>query len=113
MDELVSKQAAINVLKRKQDNGNGDISRFYNTIIQHDIEAIEQLPSAQPEIVRCKDCNHFYKDNLNQWCFRGKYGVKENDFCSRAERRTDEVNKRRSTEAAQADVGGYANRVRG
>lgn len=90
MNDTISRQAAIDVLKRKQYNGNGYISRFYNTIIQHDIKTIEQLPSAQPKIIRCKDCNHFYKDNLNQWCFRGKYGVKEDDFCSRAERKTNE-----------------------
>ena len=47
MDDLISRQAAIEALKSRQDSGKGDISRFYNTIIQHDIEAIEQLPPAQ------------------------------------------------------------------
>ena len=49
--ELISRQAAIDALKRKQDDGKGALSRFYNTIIQHDIEAIMQLPPAQPVIV--------------------------------------------------------------
>ena len=49
MDDLISRQAAIDALKRKQDDGKGDLSRFYNTIIQHDIEAIMQLPPIQPE----------------------------------------------------------------
>ena len=47
--ELISRQAAIDALKRKQDDGKGDLSRFYNTIIQHDIEAIMQLPPIQPK----------------------------------------------------------------
>lgn len=51
---------------------------------------LREMQKALPEIIYCKDCNHFYKDNLNQWCFLGKYGVKENGFCSRAERRTNE-----------------------
>ena len=56
------------------------------------IDTIEQLPSAEPQIIRCKDCKH-----------RDKYGccthwkglamgdipiaTDDNDFCSRAERR--------------------------
>lgn len=46
--DTISRQAALDALKSRQDNGKGDISRFYNTIIQHDIEAIEQLPPIQP-----------------------------------------------------------------
>lgn len=49
----------------------------------------------QPEIVRCKDCKHLYN------VIRGNQGVcqtfngfsslvKFNDYCSKAERRTDE-----------------------
>ena len=44
--DCISRQSAIDALKRKQDDGKGDLSRFYNTIIQHDIEAIMQLPPA-------------------------------------------------------------------
>ena len=50
--DCISRQAAIDALKRKQDDGKGDLSRFYNTIIQHDIEAIMQLPPAQPKTGR-------------------------------------------------------------
>ena len=57
--DLISRAEAIDALKRKQDDGKGDLSRFYNTIIRHDIEAIMQLPPIQPEIVRCKDCKHY------------------------------------------------------
>ena len=42
---------AIDALERKKDKkAKGDISVFYNKIIQNDIDALMQLPSAQPEI---------------------------------------------------------------
>ena len=38
-------------------------------------------------VVRCKDCKHYQKDH---WCTRCALGIMyENDFCSYAERRTD------------------------
>ena len=57
---------------------------------------LHQLPSAQPEIIRCKDCKHHWIHrcmdsmpteicDLNQ-SFYDPYI----DFCSLAERRTDE-----------------------
>lgn len=85
MNELISRQAAINALKRKQDNGKGDLSRFYNTIIQHDIEAIEQLPSTQPKIVRCKDCKN-YKFGMCLYSMTSGVGKLPNGFCDWAER---------------------------
>lgn len=49
-------------------------------------QAIEALPSVEPEIIRCKDCKYAdpfgHCDYVNFW-----NGV--TDFCSRAERRTD------------------------
>ena len=113
MDDLILRRQAIDTLRKKQDNGKGDISRFYNAIIQHDIEAIMQLPSVRPdlseysdklwqkayecgkaeaqaEIVRCKDCrfNTYSKKCLNPDSF---FLVPADDFyCGYAERRTDE-----------------------
>ena len=50
MNDTISRQAAIYALERKKDkNANGDIGGFYNKIIQNDIDALMQLPSAQPE----------------------------------------------------------------
>ena len=60
-------------------------------------KTLEALPSAQPEIIRCKDCK-WYKTNYS-WngkehkvCVIEPYEPirKGDDFCSRAERRTDE-----------------------
>ena len=51
MDDLISRQAAIDALEAKKDkSAKGDIGCFYNTIIQNNIDALKGLPSAQPEI---------------------------------------------------------------
>lgn len=50
------------------------------------VKRIEQLPSAQPEIIRCKDCK-FYRE---YGCQRAFVYPEPEDFCSMAERRTDE-----------------------
>ena len=76
------------------------VERYLNGVI----EKIKQLPSAQPEIVRCKDCKHWIpydwmfsevwqsrniadypEDEIGcKWC---DMSMKANDFCSRADRR--------------------------
>ena len=65
------------------------------------VDLLNNLPSAQPEIVRCKDCKHYgcvlYSATQFEYgeCFGHEeshytFEVKPDDFCSRAERRTDE-----------------------
>lgn len=104
--DLISRAEAIDALKRKQDDGKGDLSRFYNTIIQNDIETIMALPPAEPQIIRCKDCKHWIpydwmfsevwqSKNIADYpeddigCDCCDMAMKANDFCSRAERRTE------------------------
>lgn len=67
-------------------------------------EQIKELPSAQPEIIRCKDCKHWIpydwmfsemwqSKNIADYpeddigCDCSEMAMKANDFCSRAERR--------------------------
>lgn len=62
-------------------------------------KAVNALPTAQPEIIRCKDCKHFTRDipcveghydGCDEWTDNGnEIMVAEDDFCSYAERRTD------------------------
>ena len=64
------------------------------------LSAVEDVPSVEPEIIRCKDCENwipgYITDNddfIPPKC--GKYqqmvGHSSDDYCSRAERRTDGV----------------------
>lgn len=67
-------------------------------------EWLNELPSAQPEIIRCKECTYFEYDHVenvdgiqlivaHEICNRWSDGVKtsESGFCFLAERRTDET----------------------
>lgn len=86
MSDLISRQAAIDEIKALYE---------WHEIVTEDraIDHFKRLPSAQPEIIRCKDCK-FYYPNMEadgetgdckkaQWFRRLQY---PNDFCSRAER---------------------------
>lgn len=97
MSDQIYRQAAIDTLAdmycKSDDDG-------YVWIIRSDAWArLDALPSAQPEIIRCKDCKHYqFADNrafgmpvkMCEWF--GFEDVDDDDFCSRAERRTDEPN---------------------
>lgn len=56
------------------------------------VSAIENLPSAEPEVVLCKDCEYLDIQGTYAECGKGILGiVNRDDFCSRAERRTDDL----------------------
>ena len=57
--------------------------------LKHDanlLKAIDELPSVQPEIIRCPDC--YYNDGT-AYCELHFKNVKAKDYCSWAERRKD------------------------
>lgn len=54
----------------------------------HDM--ISRLPSVQPELIRCKDCKWFGKVGCSVLIVDDSDKPTENDYCSFAERRTDE-----------------------
>ena len=103
MDELISRQAAIDALENdkaaldkiiKGMSAEDMLLKYY--VAQHnqvsfDIDAIVQLPPIQPEIVRCKDCKYaeYIDDVQTLWCTECGQGrtVAPNDFCSYADRR--------------------------
>ena len=103
MSDLISRQAAIEAISYSEiafypGDNEGDCLRRDSDIKQ----AIMALPSAEPEIIRCKDCKYFeivqltksgeddkrYKPSV---CVNGKYAVRRNEnwFCADAERRDD------------------------
>lgn len=92
MSDLIERQAAIEVIdavfpvdpmKSEYAQGIACGAALAKTYV-------EQLPSAQPEIIRCKDCK---KNPQWEWVgcpMTGKNTRKPEDFCSYAERRSDE-----------------------
>lgn len=88
--DLIERQDAMNMTKRLL--GDSEISATMQT-------ALHILPSAQPEIIRCKECKHWREGTVHSYCSKlfgmgvlGAYNymTDENDYCSMAERRVDE-----------------------
>ena len=80
MNDLISRQAAIEALKR--------LPTWWAELDPEDaVSAIENLPSAQPEIIRCKDCKHIRHCGPGKaMCQDGK--IHELDwYCADGERR--------------------------
>lgn len=79
-DDSISRRAAIDAMCNA-------CSDWCDEGVCKKVSAIQKLSSAQPEIVRCKDCKHYdgRPCGIVDW-----YNTAD-DFCSRAERRTDEV----------------------
>lgn len=54
---------------------------------------LEQIPIAQSEIIRCKDCNYYFYDAnfAKSWCNRmsGTFMVKPDSYCSFAVKRKE------------------------
>ena len=87
MDDVINKQAAINIF----DCSIGGIPvksvKYVSEYADKIMNKINALPPAQPEIIRCKDCVHYYGEpgNPNIICFQ----MHEDDFCSYGERREE------------------------
>lgn len=85
--DLIDRQAALEAIGRAVTK---EVARW----------SVEDLPST--DLIRCKDCKfwvvHTLFDRSQGWCERLcdefdkslARGTEEDDFCSRAERRTDE-----------------------
>ena len=91
MNDLISRQAAIDALEIEY-KAVGILGEQW--AISQCIDAIKQLPSAQPEIVRCKDCEYGEQDEVGRWFCRGigcQIGSEDGSgYCADAERRNDE-----------------------
>lgn len=102
MDDLISRQAAIDAMHQYSHFDDFDIS-----VIDEEtaVIAIKELPSVQPDIIRCKDCKHQvkewredkrFKDNgywvygcevISDICGYWALFRQDNEFCSEAERK--------------------------
>ena len=86
MDDLINRQAAIKYIKQQR-------ARLFVgcTIEEAMITILEELPSAQQEIVRCKDCKH--RDAETGFCEGRGWPmqlVPYDGFCDKGERREDD-----------------------
>lgn len=75
MSDLISRQVAINAIENTECEL---LPEEWDEIM----DAIMQIPSAQPEIIQCKDCLIHGVCKFEQWL-----GL--NGYCSKAERRED------------------------
>ena len=89
MSDLISRKSAIEALRRAE-----ALTRAFG--YHNVIDTIREIPSAQPDIVRCKGCRNWDTTWTNDWAPNYHYcpvvdGVRNGDwFCADAERRTDE-----------------------
>ena len=92
MGDLISRQAAIDRINKQREHLQPDIypqDKIGDAAYRICAEFIERLSSAEPEIIRCKDCKYSSNDEYCH-CSKVTWWNGENDFCSRAERRTDD-----------------------
>ena len=86
MADLIDRQAAIDAIHEDADWLAAQGSDWQTERMERDKSILQSLPSAQPEIIRCKDCkwyNDGYCPNVD--------GIRKSDFyCADSERRTDD-----------------------
>lgn len=88
INDTISRQSAIDAVNNIMPTKEG----FYEP--SEVLCELMQVPSAQPEIIMCKDCKHHRQNDYgDSWCGHPKgldeFDLIPTDFCSRAERRTD------------------------
>lgn len=71
MADLIRRQEAIDALGEEPEvwTGNDEYAQGLNNQWHYDIIALKAVPTAQPEIIRCKDCKHrlineYYGDGM-------------------------------------------------
>ena len=85
MDDLISRQAAVDALDKRFD---GVPMELTTEILELRRDLRERIPSAQPEIIRCKECKWYdmAKNEANGFCREHGCTFFSWDFCSWAER---------------------------
>ena len=79
-EDTISRQAAIDAIEQMQMpimRSEFPEEQFVFTGMSEALQAIKELPSAQPEIIRCKDCKHKYIENMVWVCPFGLPGGEE------------------------------------
>ena len=93
MSDTISRQEAIDVVEfgityaKAIDVNTGESKELFkegNDALKKAVERLKELPSAEPEVIRCKDCKYWISDGCKE------VGCMEDDFCSYAERRGEQ-----------------------
>jgi len=97
MDDLISRQAAIDALEKVANlfpyrvpgdwDTYGTYNEAWNDAIGRAEMEMETVPSVQPEIIRCKDCKHYAGEGM--YCACDIIVHYDHFYCYYAERRTD------------------------
>ena len=85
MSDLISRHDAIKVVENLRKLA---WDKWHETrpVAEHIIEDLKDLPSAEPEIIRCRDCKRYmYPHGCNH--IDGMTTAQEDGYCSYAERR--------------------------
>lgn len=88
MTDCIDRQAAIDAVNDVFVNHLPTLLPRYEDMPLKCALAIMRTPSAQPEIIRCKDCKYY----INNRCYKIKSTDDlrdSNDYCSYAERREE------------------------
>ena len=90
INDLINRQYVVDAL----DEIESEVADGYGFQYEKWRKYFTDLPSAQPEIVRCKDCKYGEQDEVGRWFCRSlgcQIGDEDGSgFCADAERRTDE-----------------------
>ena len=87
MNDLISRQASIDCEYQVK------IINYIEYVMLSEVQMkMRKLPSAQPEIIRCKDCEYGEQDEVGRWFCRSlgcQIGNEDGSgYCADAERRT-------------------------
>ena len=75
MSDLISRQAAIEKISET----------IWDTAVANDVKTIlKELPSAQPDIIRCRNCKYYWDRFCTAHDAPGDY-LTPDDFCSWAQ----------------------------
>ena len=93
-NDLISRKAAIDAIRASTSKYTGFMEMEMYTD-DDAVEAIEALPSAQPEIIRCRECRHWYTgDGYNHengaQCALTHMWMSPDDYCSYGRRKVSE-----------------------
>ena len=95
MDDVISRQVVVDTVHKtilgffsEEDGTMTDTEKTLLSVNKAICNGVRELPSSQPEIIRCKECanadENYHCDYMTTW----NYG---DCFCSYGKRRTDDL----------------------